>query len=291
MVKLSNPRAVLFPWIFSYLGPFKFNLFFSRLDDDDHKIIDASTGDDLSKPYLYGLRLDFKPHPVVELGISHLVLFGGEGRSTNPIDFFKIAYSNENRDGTDLESNQEFAIDIALTIPNVDEIVPIAKSMKLYGEIGAEDTGTPPDRRAYLAGLALNDIFTVEGMRFVIEYADLSPKSVPTAWYRHNSYPMTYKGRVFGHHAGSDSEDFFIELSQRFENSFSYKLGFDRERNGISRSNAQEKHQYLFEAGYKVTDLIGVTAEYGYEEIDNFENQKDDKRKNHFIGVGFTYDF
>jgi hypothetical protein len=256
MIKISNPRATLLPWIFSYLGPFRFNLLFSRLDDDEHKITDKATGDDLSKPYLYGLRFDFKPHPFFEIGLSHLVLFGGEGRDISFTDFLKIAYSNKNRDGTELDSNQEVAIDLALTIPNVSRLVPFADSIKLYGEVGAEDTGKPPDRRAYLAGIALNDAFMVKGMKLRAEYAKLSPGSVPTAWYSHGSYPMTYSGRVFGHHAGTDSDDLFIELSQTLENRFSYKIGFDKERNGISQSNTQRKYQYFLETGYNIASRL-----------------------------------
>ncbi|MBW2545189.1 MAG: hypothetical protein JRD43_06995, partial [Deltaproteobacteria bacterium] len=175
MIKISNPRATLLPWIFSYLGPFRFNLLFSRLDDDEHNITDEATGDDLSKPYLYGLRFDFKPHPLFEIGLFHLVLFGGEGRDISFTDFFKIAYSNKNRDGTELDSNQQFAVDLAFTIPDVSRLISLADSIKLYGELGAEDTGKPPDRRAYLAGIALNDAFMVKGMKLRAEYADLSP--------------------------------------------------------------------------------------------------------------------
>ena len=291
MITISNPRATLLPWIFSYLGPFKFNLLFSRLDDDEHDITDMATGDDLSKPYLYGLRLDFKPHPLVEVGLSHLVLFGGEGRGISFADFFKIAYSNKNRDGTKLESNQEVAIDLALTIPNVGRMIPLADSIKLYGELGAEDTGTPPDRRAYLTGIALDDAFMVKGMKLRAEYADLSPGSVPAAWYRHGSYPMTYSGRVFGHHAGTDSDDLFIELSQTLENRFSYKIGFDKERNGISRSNTREKYQYFLETGYDIAEWLSLMVSYSYEEIDNYENVKDNKQKNHFIGCRCAFTF
>ena len=291
MIKISNPRATLLPWIFSYLGPFRFNLLFSRLDDDEHKITDKTTGDDLSKPYLYGLRFDFKPHPLVEVGLSHLVLFGGEGRGISFTDFFKIAYSNKNRDGTELESNQEVAIDLALTIPNVSRLVPLADSIKLYGELGAEDTGKPPDRRAYLAGIALNDAFMVKSMKLRAEYANLSPDSVPTAWYSHSFYPMTYSGRVFGHHAGTDSDDLFIELSQTLENRFSYKIGFDKERNGISQSNTQEKYQYFLETGYDIAEWLDLAVRYSYEEINNYENVKDHKQKNHFMGIELKCNF
>ena len=291
MIKISNPRATLLPWIFSYLGPFRFNLVLSQLNDDEHSITDTTTGDDLTKPYLYGLRFDFKPHPLVEVGQSHLVLFGGEGRDISFTDFFKIAYSNKNRDGTELDSNQQFAIDLALTIPNVSRLVPLADSIKLYVELGAEDTGKPPDRRAYLVGIAINDAFMVKGMKLRAEYADLSPGSVPTSWYKHGSYPMTYSGRVFGHHAGTDSDDLFVELSQTFENSFSYKIGFDKERSGISRSNTQEKYQYLLETGYSIAEWLDLAVRYSYEEISNYENVKDHKQKNHFMGIEFKCNF
>ncbi len=292
MIKLSNQRATLLPWVFSYLGPFRFNIILSRLDDSDHKIINSATGDDLSKPYLHGARLNFKPHPLVELGLSHLVMFGGEGRRVNAADFFKIAYTGQNRDNGRLDSNQESAVDIALTIPDVDKfIIPIADSIKFYGEIGGEDTGLPPDRRAYLAGFGLNDLFTVQGMKLRAEYANLSPNSVPTAWYRHGSYPMQYEDRVFGHHAGTDSDDLFIELSQKFENRFYYKIGFDKERKGISRSIIQEKYQYFFETGCHIEERFDVNFRYAYEEIENFENRLDDNRTNNFVGLEFKYDF
>jgi lipid-binding SYLF domain-containing protein len=44
------------------------------------------------------------------------------------------------------------------------------------------------------------------------EYADLSPKNGPGAWYEHSYWSMKNYGRVFGHHAGTDSDDLFIEL-------------------------------------------------------------------------------
>lgn len=292
MIKISNPRTTLLPWIFSCLGPFRFNLLFSRLDDDEHNITDKSTGDDLSKPYLYGLRFDFKPHPLVEVGLSHLVLFGGEGRGISFTDFLKIAYSNKNRDDTELDSNQQFAIDFAIIIPDVHRLIPLADSIKLYGEWGAEDTGTPPDRRAYLAGIALNDTFMVKGMKLrAEEYADLSPGSVPTAWYSHSSYPMTYSGRVFGHHAGIDSDDLFIELVQTLDNKFSYKIGFDKERNGISQSNTQEKYQYFLETGYSIAEWLDLAIRYSYEEISNYNNIKNHKQKNHFMGIELKCEF
>jgi len=278
MVKLSNPEPTLLPWIFHWLGPFKFNLFFSELND-------GRSGSNVAHPYLYGLRLNFKPHPFFEAGLSHLALFGGSGRDLSFFDVIKILYSNKNRDNTKFESNQELAVDVALMIPNIRKLIFLADSVKLYAEGGAEDTGTLPDRRAYLVGMALYNPFAVEKVVFRVEYADLSPGSVPAAWYSHGSYPMQYDGRVFGHHAGSDADDIFFEWSQDIEKFF-YKLGLDRERSGIqTKADVQEKNQYFGEMGYRIKDNSNITVRYSYEEITNYMNVKDDDKRNHFLEV------
>lgn len=285
MIKLSNPKPVLLPWIFSSLGPFQFNLIFSQLNDE-------RKGAELANPFLYGLRLDFKPRPYLEIGFSHLVLFGGEGRRDMSLsEILKTLYSNTNRDNTKTDSNQEFAIDFALTLPNLKKYIYVVDGIKLYCEIGAEDTGTPPDRRAFVPGLAFFNPFGLERSVFRGEYALISPKSVPTAWYKHHSYPMRYEGRVLGHHAGTDAEDVFVEWSQDFEKFF-YKLGFDRERSGIkSKTDPQNKNQYFGEIGYRFNANAKIRLQYAYEEIKNLGNVKDEDQRNHLLGLEATFYF
>lgn len=279
MVKLSNPEPILLPWIFSYLGPVQFNLIFSELRDE-------RKGQQLDNPYLYGGRLGIKPHPFLELGASHLCLFSGEGRRSLSIsDVINILYGNENRDNQKTDSNQEFAMDAALTIPNIKKYLFLADGLKLYVEWGGEDTGLPPDRRGYVTGLSLYKLFDLERTSLHVEYAKMSPSSVPGSWYNHPYYPMYYKGSVFGHHAGSDADDLFIEWSQDFEKIF-YKLGFDRERSGIgTKANPQGENQYFGEIGYQFNPHSNITLRYAYEEIDNFDYVKDERQRNHFFGV------
>jgi hypothetical protein len=175
--------------ILRYFGPFKATLLLSKLEDD-RPILD---------PYLYGLRLNIKPIPSLELGVSHIAIFGGEDVSLRLSEITEILYSNQNLTGYK-ESNQQFSIDLSLWIYNPDKIVPFLSSFKFYTEFGAEDTGTPPDRRAFLFGILCSDLFLTGKVDLRIEYADTSPSSVPTAWYQHTSYPAYYEGRVFGHH-------------------------------------------------------------------------------------------
>jgi hypothetical protein len=279
MIKLSNPEPILLPWIFSYLGPVQFNLFFSQLNDE-------RKGNYQANPFLYGLRLGIKPYPFLELGASHLVEFGGPGRRDMSVgDIITTLYSNTNRDNLTTDSNQEFAVDFALTIPKIKKYVFLVDGIKLYCEVGAEDSGNPPDRRAYIAGFALFKPFNLERSVFRGEYAIMSPYSVPDAWYNHGSYPMYYEGQVFGHHAGSDAEDIFVEWSQDFEKLF-YKLSYDRERSGIqTKTCPQFKNQYSVEIGYRINFHSEITLRYAYEEINNLGNVQDERQRNHLLGL------
>lgn len=279
MIKLSNPEPVLLPWIFSLLGPVQFNLIFSQLNDQ-------RKGSELANPFLYGLRLGLKPHPFVEIGGSHLVLFGGPGRRDMTLrEILATLYSNSNRDYEKTDSNQQFAVDLAITIPDIQKYIFIADGIRLYGEIGAEDSGYPPDTRAYLAGLAIYKPFFLDGSVLRAEYAILSPDRAPAAWYSHGSYPMRYEGRVFGHHAGSDAEDIFIEWSHHLDKLF-YKVGFDQERSGIQRkANPQTKQQYFGEAGWQFNAHSRITLRYMYEQVQNAGNVSGERLTNHYLGV------
>jgi len=287
MIKISNPRATLLPSIFRYLGPFRYTLLYSTLDKE------ANSGHPPNSE-LFGLRFDFKPHPLFEFGMSYLAHFGGDRPGIEDLDlsdYLYIIFSAECRAGDKRDSNKEFAVDAALTIPNISDLVPVAHSVKLYAEWGGEDKAYPPDRRAYLLGVMFNDIFLAQGLQLRAEYANLSPKSVPGAWYSHGWWPMKHYGRVFGHHAGTDSDDLFIELSHTINDSFFYKAGFDKEKSGLTKAYTQEKYQYFLEAGYNFKKWSTIQVEYGYEDINNLDNVKDSKEKNHFIGTEITFRF
>jgi hypothetical protein len=285
MIKLSNPEPILLPWIFSYLGPVQFNLVFSQLNDE-------RPGSELANPFYYGFRLGIKPHPFLELGVTQQCIFGGPGRRDLSLgEIITTLYSNTNRDNLKTDSNQEFAVDFALTIPNIKKYIFLADGIKFYCEVGAEDTGNPPDRRAYIAGFALYNLFTLEQTVFRGEYAILSPYSVPLAWYNHGSYPMRYEGQVLGDYVGTDAEDIFVEWSQDFEE-FSYKLSFDRERSGIqTQIYPQFTFQYSGEIGYRLNSYSKITLRYAYEDINNLGNVQGERQRNQFLGVEYAIYF
>ena len=229
LIKLSNPQPFLIP----FLGPFKINLFVSSLDYGQPYI---------EKPTLYGLRLNFKPHPILEFGLSQIAIFDGEGRkSLSAGDIFEILYSNQNQENTKLDSNQQLAIDFSLRWPDFHKVLPLARSLKIYGEWGAEDTGLPPDRRAYLLGLNINDILLYGRADLRVEYTNTLVPSVPGVWYTHASYPPIFHERIFGHHVGSNAEDYFVRLTGYLLPLLTLGLDFDAETQGVNATSEDTK--------------------------------------------------
>ena len=280
MVKISNPRPILLPWIFRYLGPFKVAFVLSKLEKDRP----------IPEPYLYGLRLNIKPLPTLELGMSHIAIFGGEGRGLSFTETLEVLYSNRNLSGKQ-ESNQQFAVDFSFWIKDIHRITRLLRSIKVYGEIGAEDTGYPPDRRAYLVGLLFNDLFLTGKTDLRIEYVNTSPGQGPDCWYQHSQYPAFYKGRVFGHHVGTDAEDLFARATSYLTNDLLAGIDLDMENRGLSRATQETQYQFGVDLSYNITDVIGVTGRYGFERVDNLNFVDGENKIRHFFGGELTIRF
>jgi hypothetical protein len=61
--------------------------------------------------------------------------------------------------------------------------------------------------------------------------------SHPNVWYNHHIYTAgyTYKGRIIGHHMGTDSKDFFVEASYLIpEKHGKVSISYDREEHNLS---------------------------------------------------------
>jgi hypothetical protein len=279
LIKLSNPRPFLLPLV----GPLKFNLFFSRLDYDEPSI---------PKPLLYGLRINFKPHRIFEFGLSHVAIFEGEGRKDLSFgDYFKVLYSNENRDGTKLDSNQQVAIDFVLRWPDFDKILPLARSLKFYGEYGAEDTGFLPDRRAYLLGFFMNDLLLTGRVDLRLEYTNTSPSDVPAAWYQHRYYPPTYHERIFGHHVGSNGDDFFVRLTAYLSSKVLFGFDFDAEAHGKADAVQTKSYQWGADLDYWINDRMNLKGRYILEKIKDPDSIAGGDATHHLFGLEFRYRF
>lgn len=208
MLKLTNPHPKLLPWVFSYLGPFRFVFFVTKLEKERA----------VPEPYLWGLRLNFKPSPYIEIGLQRTALLGGEGRPTNLTTWWK-SFTGKDENEFDLQAgDQRAGFDIKLTLPFKTQ------PLQIYLEAAGEDeAGGIPSRWAYLVGLYLPRILTFERLGFKAEYTDTTLQNFwnqkgvrkPNVWYTHGVYRSGYrfKGNIIGHHLGADAQDLFFELS------------------------------------------------------------------------------
>jgi len=227
MIKVTNPQPMELPWVFSALGPFRAEWFLSQLEENR----------DISEARLSGLRLNFKPHARWEVGLSRVVMFGGE--DVPRVDLFDYAKMFLAR-SEQIENNQLAGIDTSILLPLAE--IPYGKhlplrSIKFYVDAAGEDeAGFMPSNWGYLYGLQLNDILKTGRTDLRFEYADNHVTGKPNVFYGHSLYTSgyTYKDRILGHHMGTDSRDLFVQLSHYLTEDLILDLTYDRQTHNLS---------------------------------------------------------
>jgi hypothetical protein len=261
LARLTNPQPVLLPWIFKYLGPFRFTFFATRLEKDRKDVPD---------PYLWGMRLNFKPHPYIEFGLERTAILGGKGRSESlKTWWYSFTGQAENKTGSGA-GDQRAGLDVKLTLPF--RLQPL----QLYAEADGEDeAGGLPTKWAYVTGIYLPRLLNLERIGFRAEYATDHVPGHPNVWYRHHIYTAgyTYEGRIIGHHMGTDSNDFFLEISYLIpEKNGKLSLFYDREEHNLSRRIREKKDEVGLTADLEVIKGLELEASYGRGSFRNFDN-------------------
>jgi len=211
IIKLSNPQPVLLPWIFKYLGPFRFTLFETSLEKDRN----------MPEPYMWGMRLNFKPVPYLEAGIQRTAIFAGKGRLNDVSALVKsFAGSNDKKlDGED--GLQKAGFDLKLTVPSWFQ------PFQLYLEAGEDGSKVLQSKWSYLAGLYLPRILLLDRLDFRAEYSE----------NYFDSY-FTSDDRTIGHHMGADSSDIFFEINFHVpELNGRINVSYDIEKHNLSGNN------------------------------------------------------
>jgi hypothetical protein len=255
MIKVSNPQPLQLPWIFRYIGLIQGQWFLTELEEDR----------DCPGAKLSGLRLAFKPHPAVELGATRMIMFGGEGAPA--ISWFDYVKTMMQFGEEQAEDNQLAGMDGSFLLP-LPSSLPL-RSVKLYGDFMGEDSvHSAPSRWSYLAGLQLNDILRTGRTDLCMEWTHTNPVA-----YIHNIYTSgyTYEGRVIGHFAGTNADDFFIQLSHYLTEDILIDLAYDE----LVRSRKSEDVTRRMLAAnltiFPFTDWR-IRASYRYERRTNDED-------------------
>ena len=277
MLRLTNPSPLQLPWLLKHLGPFRFDLFVSRLDDD--RIV--------SEPYFGGLRFNFKPSRYIEFGASRTVMFGGDDRPSVDAGDFLTIIGGENLSGNDDTSNSIAGVDALINFP-------LLWGMQIYGELyGEDEAGGFPSKNSFLSGVYLPQIEPSGRLSLRVEYADTTRLGGGgPVFYRHGIYRSgyIYEGQIIGHHVGGDATDLSVQLGIDYSERLSFGIGFDYEERGKSRA-LQEKHaQADVTATWWLDPKLSLTARYAYDHIKNWNFEEADEDF-HMASVGVGYRF
>jgi len=276
MLKVSNPEPILLPWIFRGLGPLKAVYFLTQLEENrDHP-----------NAKLAGLRMSIKPHPNIELGASRTMMFGGEGVPDvglkNYLAVLGITHEQAN-------NNQLAGFDVSIFVPCAD-LLPI-RSARLYMDMAGEDeAGYLPSKWGRLYGIQLSDLFKTGRTDLRIEYANDHVDGYANVFYAHSSYTSgyTYKGRIIGHHMGTDSEDLLIRLTHYLTEELVVGGQYDLQTANLSSSPQPVTHQFGADLMWFAPHNWEVRAAYRFE-----ETSSDDVSlgSNHIFDLGLVYNF
>lgn len=260
-LKLTNPHPTLLPWVLRYLGPFRFVFFTSRLEEE--RVV--------PEPYLWGLRLNFKPTPYIEIGLQRTTLLGGAGRP-NSFDTWWKSFTGMGGNEISVEGDQRAGGDIKITLPFKTQ------PFQLYIEAAGEDeAGNLPSKWAHLAGIYLPRIFFFERLGFRAEYANTSvDRANANVWYNHSIYRSgyTYKGRIMGHHMGTNSDDLFFELSYLLpEWGGGVEVSYDRERHNLLRGQKFVKDEVSITFRFDLMEDLRVGGGYSFGKLKGSANE------------------
>lgn len=287
MVKLSNPTASLLPWIFSYLGPFKYTVFLARLEAER----------EFPHTELGGMRIDFKPLPDLEIGMSRVFMFGGDGApsSSGFVEFLKIASFAELGGGQNDATNQIAAFDFRYRMP-------FLWNAEVYLEWGGEDSGFKPDMKefllqdlGYLVGLYLPRITSSGRTDLRFEYADNVNTNRLGLWYGHSRYVSgyTHQGLILGHHMSSDARDMFTRARHYLRNDLVVGLDFDFMERGdtLNPIVSERTYQVGLDVTYDINAALTLMTRYSYGQVENFDLNVGEDRQNNLLIVEMKYTF
>jgi len=289
LIKLSNPTPVLLPWVFKYLGLFKFVAFWTQLEKDRY-IPDAE---------LMGFRVDIKPFPFLDIGASRTIMLGGKGpqapKGVSELsmgDWIKVL-SGRNISG-ELNTNQIAGLDARFHFPFLDRWTSLLKSVDVWGELYGEDqAGEFPSRDGYVMGMRLGDILLTGKTDLILEYATNVVEKYPNIWYTHSVYRTGYRyyGRVMGHDMGSEARDFFVRLEHYLTADFILGLDYNSQERGAQHPFQEERDRYNMDLTWYQSDQLSFYSSYRLESIENKDNVESKDQDSRIFSISMTYSF
>lgn len=274
MVKVSTWRPVVLPSVLRPLGLFRPTVFLTALEDDRF----------VPEANVLGMRLDFKPAPFFQFGLSRVFMFGGEGRRhlrfSDWVDVFFASDSAEHTSDSPVNGNQIVSVDASVVYVSDYRVIPFS-GIKLYTEWGAEDSSgrtKTPTGKANIIGAFVDAPLWLDGVDLRVEWANTArnERYGPT-WYTHSVYRSgyTHEGRVIGHHVGGDSRDLFVRARYHAGDGVTFGVETDLEWSGIHGSELPVRERVAADVTYRPADMVTIEGGVGYEDIDDTDGRLD----------------
>lgn len=178
----------------------------------------------LANRYLAGHRLDWQVNDRIEVGVSELILYGGNARHLewqylNPILPYYASQYN-----ADTDDNVMFLFEGAIR--------PI-DGVRLYGEWLIDDfqyaETNDPNAVAWLAGVEWNRLPASKKLSVRAEYARVN-RWAYTHLVQENQF--THFGSIIGHRIGTDADTFYLEGGYLINADAFFALFYEFERQG-----------------------------------------------------------
>ncbi len=189
--------------VLRWLGPWRASLAIGEADGSDVAVREVR---------FLAARLNFRPRPWFEFGLSRTAQWCGEGRPCDGSTFVDLLAGRDNRSSSlsasDEPGNQMAGYDLRVRMPW------IRASTALFAQaIGEDESGGLPSKFLGLLGVEVSDGGARGAWRARLEFADTScvfTRSTPefNCAYRNSLYPQgyTHRGRIIGHSLDGDGQ-------------------------------------------------------------------------------------
>ena len=255
--------------VLRWLGPWRLSTFMGQLESDR----------DYSNALLWGLRMEFRPHPSLQIGASRTAQWCGDDRPCGLDTFWDLLIGNDNdQDLAEQPGNQLAGFDVRWSWPGAR--VPLA----LYAQgIGEDEAGFMPSKYLGLFGAEVWGDLAGGSWRAHVEYADTAcdfMKSPPEfgCAYTNSIYTSgyRYRGRALGHSIDADGEA--VGVGALYIDSGGHRWEMLGRNVKLNRAGMAPEHS-LADDEARVHDVAltherafswgNITASLGYSDVDS----------------------
>ncbi|MCK4385195.1 MAG: hypothetical protein KAW52_02910, partial [candidate division Zixibacteria bacterium] len=267
------------------LGSFKFVYFTTVLDQV--RVRSGGEFDEASfiffaKRYLSGHRINLKLRFGLEMGISEVIIYGGQNRDLEPYYLNPLLPYYGEQYNQDVNDNPLWSFDLALTW---------FKNKEFYAEILVDDfqydLETEPQQTGFQIGLNYVQVFGLKKSHMNLEYTKIN-----NYVYGHNKpwNIYTYHGFGMGSILGPDADRLFLKFVYHLSKDIEISFSEEYKRKGEGRIETPQtsavpypkkfpsgiveySNQIRFKATYQPSSNFKLGWACGYKRIRNFQNE------------------